>query len=451
MLPRDWAKPNSPATTYRLPEQRDALEDRYSRIAGADRAFPEIFRIACESLASDAAGVEYDYIDADYRDEFANFYATTYRPLPDRCERVHFLRAGEYVGFTVIRPIIERPICRTLLPPPPELAGAVSTMTACEVHPYGHPYTAEGFPFLSQDYQFGVCAHAAIWMIAHYHHLERSHGRYFISDIVEAAQQHEVARSIPSTGLHQLQIAAAFRRLKLPPLQYVADGLTELDESFERLACRFLNSRMPVLLLVPEHAVVLIGYGKDENGELFFVAHDDRAGPYQKIPAPDGDGSPEWKGLVVPLPGKIYLTAEAAERTGRENLEALIATEEHLEPLRRISLRFRTYVISSAQYKGRLLERGLPADVAWWHRYTGASNWIWVVEAQDEQAAANGRDCVVGEIAIDATSDPLTPYTLFGNLPDIRMRWNDLNGPMSQADSSQGLDLRYATGSAIHV
>jgi hypothetical protein len=450
MLPDQWAQPHLPPLNLSLPGGWPQLKRRYERLNGSSKVLPAVYRLA-HQLNATQASIEFDYIDADYRDEFSHFYATTFRALPDRCERIHYFKEGDYLGFSVIRPIGERPVSRTLLPPPPDLLDAVGATCECKVHPYGFPYDVGGFPFLSQDFQFGVCAHAAIWMIALYYHLSRSHGRYFISDVVEAAQQHALGRSVPSAGLNQLQIATALRQLKLPPLQYVPESLLQLDETFDQLACRYLNSRIPVLLLVPRHTLVLIGYGKKPDGELFFVAHDDARGPYRVIGGSGANPHLPWNGLVVPLPGKIYLTAEAAERTGREYLGRLIDTEDSLESLRGTALRYRTYATEIAEYKSSLVNRGLPSDVVSWHQLTSASHWIWIIEVQDADAAAKGKDCVVGELAIDATSDPLTPFALFGNLPTMMMRWEELNGPMSKASSDQSLDARYETGAAIHT
>lgn len=450
MLPDKWAQPHLPPENLALPGEWPKLKRRYEQLTGESKVLPAVYGLANE-LGATQASIEFDYIDADYRDEYSHFYATTFRALPDRCERIHFLNEDRYLGFSVIRPIIERPVSRTLMPPPEKLIDSIGPLCECKVHPYGFPYEVDGFPFLSQDYQFGVCAHAAIWMIAMYHHLSRSHGRYFISDVVEAAQQHSFGRSIPSAGLNQLQIATALRELKLPPLQYVPDSLARLNQTFERLACRYLNSRIPVLLLIPRHTLVLIGYGRRADGSLFFVAHDDAKGPYRVIGDSKADPRSPWQGLVVPLPGKIYLTAEAAERTGREYLARLIDTEDSLKALRKVGKRYRTYAMEIAEYKGRLGNRGMAAEVIDWHQLTGASHWIWVVEVQDEEAAAAGRDCVIGEIAIDATSDPLTPFALFGNLPTMLMRWVELNGPMSKASSNQSVDDRYETGTAIHI
>ena len=36
------------------------------------------------------------------------------------------------------------------------------------------------FPFMGQDAQYGICAHAAIWLVAHYHHLVNRTRRVFV-------------------------------------------------------------------------------------------------------------------------------------------------------------------------------------------------------------------------------------------------------------------------------
>lgn len=56
-----------------------------------------------------------------------------------------------------------------------------------------------------------------------------------------------------------------------------------LSDSPETIVCRYPNSGLPVMLLTEGlesgHAQVLIGYGRADDG-LFFVYHDDQAGPY---------------------------------------------------------------------------------------------------------------------------------------------------------------------------
>jgi hypothetical protein len=462
------------------------------------------------ALARDAtrALIEWDYIDTDYRDEFAHFYAQTFRALPDRCERVHFWDGrgeGKYLGYTSLRPILRRPVCRTLLAPPSDLQKSIACLVETVATPYGFELGVGGFPFISQDYQYGACAHASIWMIALYHHLRfGNHARYHISDIVESARAHQDDyRSIPPGGLSARQITAILHDLRLDALTYQTGELPE-GSSMREIAIRYLNSGLPVLLFTPRHTTVLVGYGRqdkpvdaedphfaprhadqdsygepvpaskfagereseaerdtgsstegeaDDDPGLFFVRHDDFRGPYIKTPAPPRDPLGNWQAIMIPLPGKIYLAGEAAEEHGwfvfdrecrrRDELKG------HLEKLERGEYRTRSYVTQIASYKASLWDRGLPDEVVKWHTRVSGSNWVWVVELQDVAASKEGPDCVVGEVVIDGTSDDLEPFQLFANLPGFMMRWAEPDAPTSLRRCSE--TQLYRSGCALHV
>lgn len=38
--------------------------------------------------------VEYDYVDADYLDDFSNYYVKSFAEITKRCRRLHFFRAS---------------------------------------------------------------------------------------------------------------------------------------------------------------------------------------------------------------------------------------------------------------------------------------------------------------------------------------------------------------------
>jgi hypothetical protein len=437
--------------------------------------------------------LEGGYIDEDFRDEFSHFYAQTHREIPSRCERLHFFGQtdkGErqYLGFVVLRPVVGRPVCRTALSPPPQLVPHISCVSTSTASPYGYPLGVRGFPFISQDSQYGTCAHAAIWMIALYFHQRWRRPRFHLSDLAGSARQHQdLLPSIPSGGLTLRQITAVLHDLQMPPVVYRVDRRLPPGETVESIARRYLNSRLPVLLLsegeTEGHARVLIGYGRDDRG-LFFVHHDDQQGPYvvtdQLLPpnstqvdetteieeaaeraAENGcerekgdEDRPRWHALVVPLPGRIYLAGEAAEKTGKLIFEERIDAHEHLEHLKgglddgRLGLR--THVAPVPVYKRALRSRGIPDDVVTWHVNESASRWLWIVELQDCAAAAEGPECVIGEIAIDATSDDQWPNPLFGNLPGVVMRWPGIGDDIEWGESTQ--DGRpYLTGCALHA
>jgi hypothetical protein len=459
VLPKDWADDKGPEFLS-LPDDLAHLFDVFlHRLAGRE-PLEMVLRTAVRCGATQVM-LERDYIDADYRSEFANFYAETFRPLPDRCQRLHFFDPEErqYFGFSVMRPIIGRPVSRSVIAPPPPLRPHISCLIESKASPYGYLFTVRGFPFISQDYQYGRCAHAAIWMVAHYFHLRFARPRYYVSDIVEASREPAyLYRHTPSSGLTHPQMNAALDVLGMPAINYILEELPA-EETPETVACRYLNSGLPVIVLGDNHARVLIGYGAEKDGTIFFICNDDARGPYRVIQdartayAGAGPEATHWERLVVPTPGRIYLAGEAAEREGGLALKAELGKDEGshelLERFEAGKLRLRSYVTDIASYKRRLRERNLSPDVVNWHARASSSHWVWVVELQDRAAAAVGPDCVVGEVAIDATSDDIKPNFLFANLPGRVMRWAELGAQTQTAPSSQ-TEL-YRSGSALHV
>lgn len=452
MLPDDWGKDSLPPETFVLPGQWADVVARYDGLRPSS-PLDSVFRLATEHAATTAL-LERGYIDADYRDEYAHFYASTFRAVPDRCERVHFVSAAGYLGFTSLRPIRMRPVSRTLIAPTSDLAPHISCLAPAVAHVLENELRVDCFPFMGQDAQYGICAHASIWMIAYYHHLVNKTRRLYISDVVEAARVQSIQRLTPSPGLSLEQVGAAFSEIGLPALRYSVKKLED-QGILEQVVCRYLNSRLPVLLALPDHATVLIGYGREsQTQDLFFIRNDDADGPYKRIPDWTNDPSGRWQYLFVPLPGRIYMSGETAEAIGRREIERLLATQASLSPVaaryQSRELRLRTYAIRGSDYKLRMRERGLPDDVASRHGATATSNWIWVTELQGRAAAESGPDCVFGELVIDATSDRFDPHFLFGNFPGIVLSWYGKSVPDAFA-SGQQVDQLYRTGAALHA
>jgi hypothetical protein len=386
-----------------------------------------------EQMKATSALLEAEYVDPDYRDEYVNYYAFTYRPLQTRCKRLHFFlrtvreerTVDHYLGFCVLRPIRDHPVCRTMIVPPDDLWEYVSCTVRADLHPMGKSLRVKGFPFMEQDSQYARCAHASVWMVALYHHLQHGNPRRLMSDITRgAALRSEIRRTAPSDGLSIPQVGAALQHLELDPIVYSAKALKELKVSISAAACRYLNSGMPVIVATEGHATVLIGYGRDENGRVFFVRSDESQGPYQwfyKGEDPLGD----WILLLVAHPGKIYLSGEAAEVCARDIFRVLVRERTGDDPGEDLgpSLRVRTYVTRAGAYKARMAQRGLPETLQNVCFGIGTPTWIWVVELQDVEHARQTRECVVGEIAFDATSSSLAPGPLFGSYRGTAYSW----------------------------
>jgi hypothetical protein len=129
--------------------------------------------------------------------------------------------------------------------------------------------------------------------------------------------------------------------------------------------------------------------------------------------------------LLVPMPARILVPGAAAEIKARlvfaEQAGATAATEPVLDALGQGQFLYRTYAIDAAEYKARIEARGLGDEVVNHHRYVPASVWIWVTEFQQRDTSDKRR--VIGEVAIDATSDPRDPQPVFVNLPGRVASW----------------------------
>lgn len=442
---------------FNLPTEWPELEETIGATAPPEygsRVLPQVLQRVREHEPTRAL-LETDYIDADYRDEYTHFYSKTFQTLPDRCRRLHFFkRLGDdtrerYLGYCVLRPLRSRPVGRTVLTPPDSVRSWISCSIRDVVHPYGQRLQTLGFPFMEQDTQLGVCAHASVWMVALYHHLAFQRPRRFMHDISEAAQtQHELWRPTPSEGLSDQQVSVALQKLGLDPITYVVSSPPN-NQSINRVICRYLNSRLPVILTTERHAVVLIGYGRDRRGRLFFVRQDDGNTPYGRV-YKNSDPLGEWDLLFVALPGKVYLAGEGAEPFARSMFTSLLRLKPHAALRRRLPtyLRLRTYLIRAGEYKARLDARGVPEKAAAIHRNIPTSNWIWVVELQDQELARQTLRCVIGEMAIDATSDRRDPNPLFANLEGRSYVWE--SGSRKPREKEIDYTVPYASGCALH-
>jgi hypothetical protein len=430
-----------------------ALKERYACL-GPSETLDWIYEHVSRQGATEAL-LEHEYIDSDYRDEYANFYIKVFRDLPDRGERLHFWAHERYLGYCSIRPIYGQPVCRTMLDPGTELEDAVSCVVRADAHPYGHELHVPAFPFISQDRQYGRCAHAVLWMIAHYHHLLHDTPAVTMSDIVQAAAEYELERTVPSRGMTEEQVGATLRRIGLAAVKYRVrdeDGAQRLDRpEVTALVRRYLNSRVPLVLATPGHLTAIIGASLRGNA-LQVVRCDDERGAYCPQAIDLAALSAErWMVIFVPLPGRIYLLGEEVDRPARQELARLMGRPEFdRRAFNGRTPRFREYVVDSRRYKQSLQLRGLPTATVQAHLQVPCPRWIWVVEIQDEDIARQGMPCTLGEIAIDATSDGDHPQFLFANMPGMRASWRT-HDIQPEVLPDRGSFVPYLTGTALTI
>lgn len=406
--------------------------------------------------------IEAPYIDFDYRSEYSHLYARIFNPPPNKCERLLFFADDRFLGFSVMRPS-HKPVGRTAFVPPPKAQSLACCLAPHHVRPGGEHLNVEAYPFMSQDGQYGRCAHAAIWSVARYHHHRHGTGRHSIAGVVDAAGTREaVDRTSASGGLYLHQVAAAFHGLGLPTMIYdpkkdcgrTVEGLENgvdgapnagegqvqvgkddgrarrIADDIERVVCRYLDSGFPVVLNTDSHLTVLIGYGYQDN-KVVFLRADDNYGPYEIVPQWRGcaDRLGEWEMLLIPLPARIHVPGESAEIFAYKHMKKESGATKETLPFRQLlhdgELRMRTYAVEATEYKVALAGRepSLSDEVVEHHRSIPASAWIWVTEFQRKSKDFTLSAEVVGEIAMDATSHRSHPSPVFANMPGRCVAW----------------------------
>lgn len=384
--------------------------------------------------------------------------------MPDTAHRLHFFGSEvsvedltrlsprvrrSYRGYMTIRPSPLGRVGRTVLTPPRNFSETVQTAVRDVVNFFGQSLEVIGVPFAQQDTQFGRCAHIAAW-ICHYTGVLRGDvGRRAMAEFSLFADASVAeGRPLPSQGLTGLQLSNLMREFNLPPIVYRMGSLPSSgqeprvpphgpdddagtwDTRAIAVLCRFLNSGYPVLVGTHEHAFVIVGYRREvRNGQpwIGFIRHDDQRGPYlavgnilDDVDAATGDRHSPWQLLLAPVPEKLWLLPEAAERAGRDLLlryDALagVPAFASLEKSRRLT--FRTVAMTSASYKGRAATRGLDGASCRELVLARLPRLIWIVEAVDRDARAAGAASVIGEIVFDSTSSDVAPNVLAIRVP----------------------------------
>lgn len=459
----EWEHPD-PADVVTLETDRDweALLRRY-RPNHLSRPLERCLEVARAGNAR-AVVIETRYLDVDYRSEYSSFFSKTFGDIADSTHRLHFFartfRAEDittlttavrssYLGYIIVRPSPLGRVGRTMLRPPPDVTAAVQTLVDETLDFFGQRLTVRAVPFAQQDTQFGRCAHVAAW-ICHYAAFRRGDvARRPMADFgLMADASVAEGRPIPSQGLTGLQLSNLMREFDLPPIHYRMGAIPTSgqeppvldhedkddpgtwDTRAVAVLCRFLNSGYPVLVGTHDHAFVIVGYErsrKDGNAWITFVRHDDQRGPYLRVlnvlddVDPDtGDRHTPWQLLLAPVPPKLWLLPEAAERIGRALLlryEALEGSGVLADLVDKDRLSFRTTAMTGSRYKEAATRRGLDRPTARELRLARLSRFVWVVEAVDRDARTAGRPAVLGEVVFDSTSSDVSPNALVLRVP----------------------------------
>lgn len=469
-----WDSPD-PAEVHH-PTSDSQWDEALTRYLGSlnDEPLRRCVEVA-RSLGAVTMVVETRYLDLDYRSEFSAHYSRQFPDIPDSAHRIHFFgkrldseslwrgadKSG-YIGYVVVRPVSTGLVSRAMLPPPSDLADAVRTSVRETVNFFGQELNVCGVPFAQQDAQLGACAQAAAWMCHFASYLRGETARRVKADFsLHADASLEPHQSLPSQGLTVTQLSDLFRKFDLPAKFYSVGYLpspglpwqppdpTSPDEdaapgSWDHriipTSCRYLNSGYPVLIGTNDHAFILCGYRRTDHlhpNWIEFIRHDDQVGPYLAVDNVLNDFDARtnraygpWRTMHAPLPDKIWLSPEAAEKKGGVNLlgasglmTQALGKQDSVESLADLidqdCLALRTYTVRSNSFKTSLARRGLHENICREYSLGRLPRYIWVVEAIDRKRRKARQPCVIGEVALDATSSDHSPQILALNIHGV--------------------------------
>ena len=396
-------------------------------------------------------GVETDYVDAMYRDEYYHFYATKLHKYDRNCIKMTFFKPDhlvpgqpvdyqyseeikqDFLGFLVIRPL-QACIGRNVIAPEAKKAG-LEDVKICRSHvrttALGLKVKVEGFPHASQDGEMMACAETALWSIAEYYgHKYPNHKPICPSEILKAMRPTAQQRQLPSGGLTFEQISVGLCSFGFSTQIYnlyrfdeVNNRYDILPEMKEVLAC-YIESGFPIALCLQSstigHAVVCVGRSSRspaiplETDVVFgltyhswnksideIVLNDDNVSPYQKtrIAYPTTYyGDKEWDKVLlmqfmVPLPSKVYMDASIAVPLSKYVATTMKSTDNcTIRTFLASSRSFREHIASSKllgnENKIILLDMNLP-------------RFVWVTEIASTDDFSN--KVADGLIILDAT------------------------------------------------
>jgi hypothetical protein len=285
-----------------------------------------------QQLACRTVLIEGHYVDRDFVDDHALFYARSLRGYPNHCQRLHFFRdafdtdtwlglireAGQgrreqtqarlqdgYLGFSVIRPLPGSPIGRTVLRTFGDRAvdGALRSFGGTRdyrSHVAGFELVVNGLAFQQQDQGVSACATTALWSAIHKVAPMEGLPLATPAQITQAASRYFLpeGRALPSAGLTIDQICEGTRACGLAPVVVRSLDIAQTKSHLHW----YVTTGFPVVLgLQPldgrpdGHAVCAVGlktgpvapqvdpslhYLDTSTSVQAVYIHDDRLGPY---------------------------------------------------------------------------------------------------------------------------------------------------------------------------
>ena len=415
--------------------------------------------------------VEPRYVCKDYRSLFSHFYSKKFVERSSFCNRLLFFSqpgvtieraifdapslADSFIGYSVIQPIQERCIGRTVVDPfklGKNMESFFCLTAPSQIHLNGSEYTTNGYPYMSQSCEPTVCAHSALWGVCRYLcDAHRGYKELYPYDLIRMTGS-QLGRRVPYRGMTYTdysEILTAFGChpviLKMRTQKKAPGGEPQVDwtldkEQFHDLYA-YIESGFPVLASFGGHVTAIIGhtpskvfvgnhtpeYGAFYNSYCFlkqYVAVDDNRFPYVLLgyqgdnenygqmftpPSPSIDGI---AAAVVPLPEKAFLPPKLARRLAYKFLDhtriqqLINGVKERLKPQdpRQVA---RLFLTSATSFKARKKELSIDIEGGCIDPLLGAPigidlpHFIWVMEISFISEYLEGN--AIGEVVLDAS------------------------------------------------
>lgn len=388
--------------------------------------------------------VEHDYIDKDYRDTYARFYAKKFADYPSRTFRLHLFAKSitatqlwdghhlqeSYIGSIIVRPTRASSIGRTLIDPArcARISGEICT-APFDIHLLGARLTIQAFPFMSQDADVTRCAHVACWSIFRYFSQQfRRCREVWPYELSELTSNYAFGRLIPSKGMAVAQVCEMFGNGGFAPEVYYRTNLERLHfgrNNFERLIYSCVESSIPLVasLQSKEHALTIIGHiseynappdGIDVQADCLraLIVHDDNEAPYQYLPVnpadrqfchPNGYSLRDVSAIVVPLSDKNHFPPDAIleyawSQLEHEERKFAFGTDDDVDV---DSLILRPFLVTNRRFQS-FRRRTMPHPLSRLYASWPLHQFVWVVELSTSDLLAERK--IIGEIIIDGTA-----------------------------------------------
>jgi hypothetical protein len=420
--------------------------------------------------------VEPRYVCKDYRNLFSHFYSKKFVERSSLASRLHFFASDSldedkvifgsddpnlkkaYLGFSVIEPIKDRCIGRTVIDP--TKIGHSPSEVYCLRTPFrvrlnGAQYVVDGFPYRSQSAEATVCAHSALWGACRYLS-ERypSYGEVYPYDLIEMTGD-TAGRRVPYRAMTYADYSVILSDFGCHPAILrprgtetkgssgkVRDWTKDRPTFYDLYA--YMESGFPVLASFGGHVVTIMGHtmrkglpaGEPPDSGRFYnscsllreyIIIDDNFFPYQRLayrgetpyypndcytglefaPATDNISA-----AVVPLPEKAFLPPRSARAfsygyLAHPDAAARIDSalgQAGLDP-KAEKLVCRLFLTSSNSFKERkrlLFEKGGRSDdLLTYPLGLNLPHFVWVMEVAPLASHLNGQ--CIGEVLIDAS------------------------------------------------